>query len=400
MTELGILYYLHSYPKISESFVLNEISELKRRGHNVAVFALFNPNEDLAHEEYSNIDIPVYYVEPSITDLYQLFNSKSLTLDFLNYGTMFRIFSVKELVMSIISAKECVEYIRSLDFEVDVIHGHFADSSKLGQIITAKHCNVHATITAHAYEIFKSPDIAQLSFICNSFDHIIVPSKYNQKYLHGIKKIKNEITVIPATTRIDKFEASNNEVSNRILTVGRLVEKKGYKYGIKAVAQLVEQGHKIDYHIIGTGDEKNYLEELVLTLGIEDHVEFLGHVSDMELKKELREASVFILPCVVASNGDRDAMPVVLKEAMAAEVACISTAVSAVPELITHKKDGLLVPQKDSEALADAIEDLLSNDKLREDLARNGKETVEKKFDISESVDKLENVFRSLTLET
>jgi glycosyltransferase involved in cell wall biosynthesis len=129
---------------------------------------------------------------------------------------------------------------------------------------------------------------------------------------------------------------------------------------------------------------------------IEDHVEFLGNVSDEQLKKELSEASVFVLPCVIAEDGDRDAMPVVLKEAMASETACVSTTVSAIPELITDGYDGLLVPEKEPDELASAIQELLENPERTKNIAENGRETVHDKFDISESVDTLTEVFESL----
>jgi glycosyltransferase involved in cell wall biosynthesis len=122
----------------------------------------------------------------------------------------------------------------------------------------------------------------------------------------------------------------------------------------------------------------------------------LGHVSDERLKKELSEASVFVLPCVIAEDGDRDAMPVVLKEAMASETACVSTTVSTIPQLITDGHDGLLVPEKELDGLASAIQELLDDRKKRKNIAENGRETVHTKFDISESVDTLTEVFESL----
>ena len=161
---------------------------------------------------------------------------------------------------------------------------------------------------------------------------------------------------------------------------------------------LIKQGYNVEYHIIGTGDRKDRLQQQVKEYGIEEHVEFLGHVSDERLKKELSEASVFVLPCVIAEDGDRDAMPVVLKEAMASETACVSTTVSAIPELITDGHDGLLVPEKEPDKLASAIQELLDNPEKKENIAEYGRETVHTKFDISESVDTLTEVFKSLRL--
>jgi glycosyltransferase involved in cell wall biosynthesis len=227
-------------------------------------------------------------------------------------------------------------------------------------------------------------------------DHVIVPSEYNRDYLREEIGIENEITVVPATTQVKKFEPSAPTVENRLLIVARLVEKKGYPYGIEAANTLIEQGYDVEYHIVGTGDRKDRLQQQVKEYGIEDHVKFLGHVSDERLKKELSEASVFVLPCVIAEDGDRDAMPVVLKEAMASETACVSTTVSAIPELITDGHDGLLVPEKEPDELASAIKELLDNPEKRKKIGENGRETVHNKFDISESVDTLTEVFESL----
>jgi glycosyltransferase involved in cell wall biosynthesis len=227
-------------------------------------------------------------------------------------------------------------------------------------------------------------------------DHVIVPSEYNRDYLRKEIGIENDITVVLATTQVEKFEPSALTIENRLLTVARLVEKKGYLYGIEAVNKLIEQGYDVEYHIVGTGDRKDWLQQQVTEYGIEDHVEFLGHVSDERLKRELSEASVFALPCVIAEDGDRDAMPVVLKEAMASETACVSTTVSAIPELITDGYDGLLVPEKEPDELASAIQELLDNPEKRKNIAENGRETVHTKFDISESVDTLSEVFKSL----
>jgi glycosyltransferase involved in cell wall biosynthesis len=162
------------------------------------------------------------------------------------------------------------------------------------------------------------------------------------------------------------------------------------------VNKLIKHGYNVEYHIVGTGEKKERLQQQVKEHGIEDHVEFLGHVSDERLQKELSEAAVFILPCIIAEDGDRDAMPVVLKEAMASETACVSTTVSAIPELITDGHDGLLVPEKEPDGLASAIQELLNNPEKRKALAAHGRETVYNNFDISESVDTLIEIFESL----
>ncbi|EMA09189.1 Glycosyl transferases group 1 [Haloarcula vallismortis] len=203
------------------------------------------------------------------------------------------------------------------------------------------------------------------------------------------------MSVVPATTDVGKFEPSKECVSGRLLTVARLVEKKGYEYAIDAVSKLVNQGYDVEYHIIGTGERENVLHERVHDRGVEDYIKFLGHVSDKRLQSELHEAELFVLPCVIAADGDRDVAPVALKEAMATQTACVSTSTSAIPELITDGHDGILVEPNDSKAVANAVASLLDDPSRRDKIAANGRKTVEEKFDISQTVDKLLNVFQS-----
>lgn len=397
MEQLGILYYVGSFPKLSESFILNEISELYERGHNIAVFAQSDPEENITHEEYENIDVPIYYADASYTDFPQLLSKKPVQMALSNTTDgFFKHLSPKQVGHNLLLGKHCAEFIESLNFDIDVVTAHFASPTRIGAMLAARHHGIPCTVTAHAVEIFSSPNVPQIKYICDSVDHVIVPSEYNRDYLREEIGIENDVTVVPATTQVGKFEPSAPTVENRLLTIGRLVEKKGYPYGIEAVNKLIERGYDVEYHIIGTGEWKDRLQQQVKENGIEDHVEFLDHVSDERLQKELSEAAVFMLPCVIAEDGDRDAMPVVLKEAMASETACVSTTVSAIPELITDGHDGLLVPEKEPDGLASAIQELLNNPEKRKEIAVNGRETVHNKFDIAESVDTLIKVFESL----
>jgi glycosyltransferase involved in cell wall biosynthesis len=397
MEQLGVLYYVGSFPKLSESFILNEINELYNRGYNIAIFAQNDPGEKITHEEYQDIDVPIYYADASYTDFPKLLSKKSVQMA-LSHATdgFFNHLSPKRAGHNLLLGKQCAQFIESLDFDINVVNAHFASSIGIRAMLAARHHGIPCTVTAHAVEILRSPNVPQIKYICDSMDHVIVPSEYNQDYLREEIGIENEITVVPATTQVEKFEPSAPTVENRLLTVARLVEKKGYPYGIEAVNTLIEQGYDVEYHIVGTGDRKDRLQQQVKEYGIEDHVEFLGHVSDERLRRELSEASVFVLPCVIAEDGDRDAMPVVLKEAMASETACVSTTVSAVPELITDGHDGLLVSEKEPDELVFAIQELLDNPQKRKNMAENGWETVHTKFDISESVDTLTEVFESL----
>lgn len=389
---MKILYVVTKFPNLSESFVMNEIYELCTRGHEVFVFSLTDSQETISHSEYRDIDIPIQYGEPpSYSSLPELFTEEVVSSKVLREA-LFWDNPIKHARWLHIG-KQISKFVDEVG-GVDVIHSHFAAPNRLSVVYAAAYQEVPCTVTAHAHEIFSPNDVGRLKRVCSRFNHIVVPSKYNQEYLMKKIGVETDMTVVPATTRVDKFEASEGCISGRLLSVGRLVEKKGYKYAIESVAELVNQNYEVEYHIVGTGEQGDYLREQVRHHGIEDYVSFLGHVSDETLQKELHEAELFILPCVIASNGDRDVAPVALKEAMATQTACISTSISAIPELITDGHDGILVDPNDTAALVDALASLLEDPNRRKEIAAKGRETVENKFDISQTVDKLVGVFQ------
>jgi glycosyltransferase involved in cell wall biosynthesis len=158
---------------------------------------------------------------------------------------------------------------------------------------------------------------------------------------------------------------------------------------------LVDQLPDIEYRIVGKGPLKHDLEILADELGIRSNISFLGHVSDSQLRDEYRRAAVFVLPCVVAEDGDRDVIPVVLKEAMATETPCVSTDVAVIPELITDGKNGCIVPQRNEDELGESIFGLLERPDQRRRMGRSGRQTVQDRFGIQDAVDELLNTFNS-----
>lgn len=390
---MDILYVVRAFPKLSESFVLNELHELDRRGHDVAVFALERPDEPVVHDELEALDPPVHYGERRTGVAPDLLSPKVLHPRVLSTATPIR---QPRLELRWLRLGRQIAAAVEREGGVDLLHAHFARPNRVAVAYAAAYHDVPCTVTAHAYEIFARPDHERIRRTCAPFDHVVAPSEYNRRYLRETVGVDTDVSVVPAATRVEKFEPSDDAVEGRLLTVGRFVEKKGHEYAIDAVAALREAGYDVDYHVVGGGKLESELRARVREQGIEDAVTFLGRVSDERLHRELREATVFVLPCVVAENGDRDVMPVALKEAMATETACVSTTVSAIPELITDGEDGLLVRPNDASAVADAVAALLDDPALRRRLGRNGRETVAAEFDVGDCVDALVDVFRSV----
>jgi glycosyltransferase involved in cell wall biosynthesis len=183
-----------------------------------------------------------------------------------------------------------------------------------------------------------------------------------------------------------------------ILSVGRLVEKKGFTYLVEACSRLREKGYRFECRIIGAGGGKGdrYAEtvrSLIEQLQLDETVTLHPAVTQEELLDIYREAVAFALPCQVVDDGDRDGIPNVLVEAMAMELPVVSTAISGIPELIEDRVDGLLAPPKDPAALAEALEELLNDPALRRQLGRAARVKVCRHFDSGRNIEALKRLF-------
>ena len=154
--------------------------------------------------------------------------------------------------------------------------------------------------------------------------------------------------------------------------MGRLVEKKGFEHLIDACALLNEKGVLFECLIAGTGDREAMLRERIERNRLTDCVRLIGPQPQSELATLLQSAAVFAAPCVVGQDGNRDGLPTVLLESMALGTPCVSTPVTGIPEVIHHRKTGLIVPQEDASTLADAMLELMQNSRLRVQLAERG----------------------------
>lgn len=352
---MNILYFVNRFPKLSESFVINEVHELEKRGHTVAVFSLREPELDMTHDEVSDIDAEVGYLpDPSIQSLLSTPGPWCLSTNVIK--SMAHASGPKVHAGAAFIAGHCISFVESLEFDIDHIHGHFLNWPKLAAQYTAKHISVPCTVTAHAYGLYSDPDKRMLRRVSDRLDHILTISEYNRRYLNEQVGTTSPVDVAHVGINPDKFQPTQSYVDNRILTVGRFVEKKGIRYAIEAVADIVEDVPNLEYHIVGSGPLEDDIRETIRKHNLQDAITILGNISDEELIEEYNEAEVFLLPCVIAEDGDRDGIPVVLMEAMAMECVPISTHVSGIPELIEDGKNGFLCNPRDIKGISEKIQ--------------------------------------------
>jgi len=181
----------------------------------------------------------------------------------------------------------------------------------------------------------------------------------------------------------------------KLLTVGRLIEKKGVEYGLRAVATLVRQGTKIDYAIAGDGPLREHLEQLAAELEISSSVRFLGWQDEEQVGALMVEHDMLLAPSVTDSVGDQEGIPVTIMEAMASGMPVVSTWHSGIPELVEHGAAGFLAPERDVAALAEAVQRIIDSD-LWAAMGHAGRQRVETDYDVSQLDDALERHYRAL----
>jgi glycosyltransferase involved in cell wall biosynthesis len=262
--------------------------------------------------------------------------------------------------------------------------------------LAARFAGLSYTFTAHAKDIFhESTRREDLERKLRDAAGVVTVSDYNVSYLRseyggaaaGVRRIYNGIDL-----EAFSYKAPVNRRPS-ILAIGRLVEKKGFGDLLQACARLAAQGRPVDCRIIGAGPLEAELRAHAARLGVDTSVVFPGPRPQSEIMREIAQASVCVVPCVLGSDGNRDGLPTVLLEAMSLGTPCVATPVTGIPEIIHDGITGLLIPEHDPGALAAAIERLLDDEALRCRLARHARELIEREFDIDRNTERLRELF-------
>jgi glycosyltransferase involved in cell wall biosynthesis len=278
------------------------------------------------------------------------------------------------------------------------LHAHFAENATTLALLSARLIGVSFSFTAHAKDIFVNPIL--LPDKIKEAKFIIAISEYNRRYLQAFVATQDpiqKIHLVHCGIDVQKFSLTRGRSPNNqpvILSVGRLVEKKGYVYLIKACKLLVAQGYDFRCVIVGSGPQETFLKRMVIENHLSDHVIFSGAVFQEDLKKIFITSDIFVLPCIIAKDKDMDGIPVSLMEAMSMEIPPISTSISGIPELIEDLKTGLTVPPRDEKTLARAIGKLIEDEELRVKLGKAGRNKVIESFEIKKNTIRLYKIFK------
>jgi glycosyltransferase involved in cell wall biosynthesis len=255
------------------------------------------------------------------------------------------------------------------------------------------------SFTAHAKDIYEqSVKTDALRLKVKNAAAVVTVSDYNREHLvrtlgpeaEGVRRIYNGLD-------LGEFPAPAAEPARsgepEVIGVGRLVEKKGFDDLLRACAVLKREGTPIRCAIVGTGPEEPALRSMVESLGLSDRVRLVGARPRAEVIEMMRGAWALAAPCVVGADGNRDGLPTVLLEAMALGTPCISTPVTGIPEVVGDGRTGLLVAERNPEALAGAIRRLVTDRSLVASLCREARRLVEREFDIHHNAAAMREMF-------
>lgn len=389
---MRIGYLLAQFPVLSQTFVINELIELIDRGHEVYIFSLSQPKTKALHPEVERYGLVerAYYLPgvPKLTG--DSTESSSWTGVLSNvYGGNTRRARLLSEVFDRTAAQRIARKVDELG--LDVLHAHFYGLPSGMAALVSQKTGVPYTFTCHAVDIFVEPNADVMRRHMEAAAKVITVSEYNKRYLRRVTGVaEDRIEVVRACSILDIFSFLEKvEEEGSILSVGRLVEKKGLKYGLRAVTELVGEFPNLNYRIAGDGPLMADLKALVGMLGLEENVVLLGPVGHDAVRRELSRASVALLPCVEASNGDRDAIPVALQEAMCAGIPVVSTTLGSIPELVEDGRNGYLVPPCEVNGLTAALDRLLRDRMLRRRMGEDARTTIQERFNIHSEAEKL-----------
>ncbi len=406
---LGMI--LKGYPRISETFISNEILLLERLGFTLHLFSMRQPRETFSHESIQKIRAPVHYLpETLFTSLPRLLYHNLLLAGKrpANYTTALRT-AVRRLLRTrkIATIKHLLQagYLvhRFLpDSGVVHLHAHFAHSPTSVAMFASQLSGLDFSFTAHAKDIYTS-DPRQLREKIAQARFVVTCTEYNKRFLGEISA--GETTPIHRMYHGIDIEFFSRHILEkncervptppyRILTIARMTAKKGLPTVYRSLKILRDQGISFQHALIGDGEDRDRILSLIKELGLDPFTQLPGTQPHEVVLEHYRNADVFVLGCEVAPNGDRDGIPNVLLESMAVGVPVVATNISAIPELVVEGETGLLVPPAQPEKMARALIRLLTDIPLRKQVTEAARKRVVQTFDNRALIGGLAAVYR------
>lgn len=385
-----IAYLMSRFPKISETFILYEIIELERLGAQVSVFPLVRQHEQVMHPEATDVVARAHYSTPFSIPVLRAQLHWLRVQPRAYFAAWWRALrgnasSPKFLVRALAVVPQAAWFARELQArDVEHVHAHWATHPALAAYVVNMLTGLPYSFTAHAHDIYVERPMLDEKLRRASF--VVTISEYNRRLLHTLYgALANKTVVIHCGVDPDVFQprlAHQSRNPFTILCVASLQDYKGHPYLIDACHQLKQQGIPFRCLLVGEGEERPAIETQIAERGLTQHVTLLGHQPRSRVSELVGEADVMVLPSISTSTGKQEGIPVALMEALASEVPVVASAISGIPELVEDGHTGLLVPERDALALAQALLRIYQEPALGQQLGAAGREKVLREFNL------------------
>ncbi len=412
---MRVAFVVASFPVLSETFILNQIVGLIERGLAVDIYAIEDGVEvdtTKVHpdvEKYNLLDRTYYVPKIPKNLLLRLLKGIALSANFYQAPLVWlRSFNLVKYGTQAVSLRLLYRAKSLVNKEpYDIIHCQFGTLALMMMILRDLGAIKGKLVTS-----FRGYDISEViqqqgekvyNELFETGDFFLTNCNYFKNRLLKLGCDRHKLTVLGSGIDCSKFVYMPRTLAAdglvRVATTGRLVEKKGIEYCIRAIAKLVEANKKIEYNIIGDGPLKNQLQQLIDDLGVSEQVKLLGWKKQQEIVKILSQSSIFMATSITASDGNQDAPVNTLKEAMAMGMPVIGTLHGGIPELIEDGISGFLVPERDVDALAEKLSWLIEHPLDWISMGKAGRNYVEKHYDNNQLNDRLVEIYQQIMTE-
>ena len=401
-----VAFVLKGYPRLSETFIAQEIRALEERGLDIRIYALRHPTDPHTHPIHAEILAPVAYLPEYLhDDPARVWRAWRTVRGRRGYRDARRTWladlrrdpsrnRVRRFGQALVLAAE-------LPAEVSRLHAHFLHTPASVARYAALICGLPWSCSAHAKDIWTTAGW-EIRRKLADLDWLATCTRTGRDHLAGFTARPDKITLVYHGLDLDRFPPGRIPPSERdgrapedpvrLLSVGRAVPKKGYPVLLDALARL-PSGLNWRLTHIGSGSDLATLKTRAAQLGLADRIDWLGARAQDDVLRAYRAADLFVLASRAGPDGDRDGLPNVLMEAQSQGLACVATRISGIPELITDGDTGILVPPDDADALARTIAELVCDPARRTRLGTAGAARLRRNFSHADGIDVLAEKF-------
>ena len=395
---------LKGYPRLSETFIAQELRALERRGLALALFSMRRPTDTAVHPVHAEIAASVTYLPEYLHEApMRVVRAWRAVRAWRGYDAAFAAWRkdfardptrnrARRFGQALVLAAE-------LPADVVHLHAHFLHTPASVVRYCALIRGLRWSVSAHAKDIWTTPDWDKREKLADCA-WATTCTRTNVEHLRGLAPRPRDVELVYHGIDVSRFpapplrfaDASKRPVN--VLSVGRAVDKKGFDDLLDALARIPAKLRWTFAHV-GGGPLLPALAEQARRLGIADRVRWHGALAQQAVLERYREADVFALASRVSDDGDRDGLPNVLMEAQSQRLACVATTVSGITELIEDGITGLLVPERDPEALSRALARVIGDPALRERLGQAGFERTTRDFAMEAGIERLARRFEA-----